>query len=178
MSTHSRTARCRCRCEAGLSLVETAVAAAILVVAALGSLCCQYYAAGHGDVAHAENAAACLAQVFLVDWKSTGGATSYDPMGLSLGLSGPLAVPQDFTCPGGLGTVLNNAVYAITLNGTPIQMMLKYTDVAQDAQVTATLRQLAVIVRFTGSGNNTDARLVGMPPITLVTYVRVDSSNG
>jgi hypothetical protein len=178
MPTTSRTRRRRRRCETGLSLVEVAVASAILVVAALGCLRCQYYAAGHGDVAGAETAAARLAQVFLVDWKSTGGATDYDPMDLNLGLSGPIAVPQDFVCPSGLGAILNNAVYAITLNGTPIQMMLKYTDVTQDTQATATLRQLAVVTRFTSSGNNADARLIGLPPITLATYVRVDGSSG
>lgn len=180
MSTDSRIAgpRRRCRREAGLSLVEVMVASAILVVAALGALRCQYYAAGHGDVARAEMAAARLAQVFLVDWKSTGGSTDYNPMDLNLGLSGPIAVPQDFASPSGLGVALNNAVYAITLNDTPLQMMLKYADVDQDGQVATTLRQLAVVVRFTGSSGDTNARLVGMPSITLVTYVRVDASNG
>lgn len=168
----------RRRREAGLSLVEVAAASVILVVMALGALRCQYYATGHADVARAETTAARLAQVLLVDWKSTGGSADYNPMDLNMGLSGPIAVPADFAGPGGLGAVLNNAVYAITLNDTSMQMMLKYADVNQDSQAMATLRQLAVIVRFVGGDSRTDDRLTGLPPVTLVTYVRVDASNG
>ena len=164
-------------------LVEVMVAAVILVVAALGALRCQYYAAWHGRIARAQIAAGQIAQLLLEDWKSTGGSTDYDPSGLGLGFSESSASPSGFTTAAQLGDVLNGAVYAITLNDTPLLMVLKYLDVSQDSLAKATLRQLAVVVRFSGSGSGGDAgspdsRFADMPPVTLVTYVRLDASNG
>ncbi len=163
----------------GLTLIEVMVAAVILVVAALGALRCQYYAAGHGRIARAQIAAARTAQLLIEDWKSTGGSTEYDPSILGLGFSEPLTIPNGFTTPEGLGTPLNDAVHSITLDGTPMLVMLKYLDVLEDGQATAALRQLAVVVRFAeGDEENPDDRLLGMSPVTLVTYVRLDGSDG
>jgi hypothetical protein len=172
----------RTRRAAGLVLVEVVIAAAILLIAALGALRCQYYAAGHSRIARAQVAGARVGQLLLEDWKSTGGSTDYDPSDLGLGFSSPLAIPDGFTTAEGLGTVLNDAVYAITLDDTPMLVMLKYLDVNEDGQASAALRQLAVVVRFAGGdlggGDGADGRFAAMPPVTLVTYVRLDGADG
>jgi Tfp pilus assembly protein PilE len=167
----------------GLTLVEVMMAAIILVVAAMGTLRCQYYAATHGRIARAQTVAARIAQLLLEDWKSTGGSTEYDPTGLDLGFSEPRTIPSGFTTAEGLGSALNNAVYAITLDKAPILVMLKYSDVVRDGHAEATLRQLSVVIRFGGTDGKSDQhdadnRLADMPPMTLVTYTRIDASNG
>lgn len=162
----------------GLTLIEVMLATVVLMIAALGALRCQYYAAGHGRIARAQIAAARAAQLLIEDWKSTGGSTEYDPSGLGFGFSLPLAIPDGFTTAGGLGTPLNDAVYSLTLDGTPMLAMLKYLDVNEDGQATAALRQLAVVVRFAEGGEGSDGRLAEMSPVTLVTYVRLDGSDG
>ncbi len=163
----------------GLTLVEVMVATVILVVAALGALRCQYYAAGHGRIARAQIAAARTAQLLIEDWKSTGGSTEYDPSDLQLGFSEPLAIPDDFSTPEGLGTPLNDGVHSFTLDGTAMLAMLKYLNVNEDDQATAALRQLAVVVRFAETGDEDSGdRLADMSPVTLVTYVRLDESDG
>lgn len=171
---------CRKRWASGATLVEVAVASVILVVAALGALRYEYYAVGQGQIARAQIAATHAASLLLVDWKSTGGSVDYDPSMLGLGLSSPRAVPSDFGAPEGLGNVLNEAVYTIRQDDVPLTVMLKYLDVNQDAQAEATLRQLGVVVRYRGTGHDDDPdeRLVGLPPVTLVTYVRLDATNG
>lgn len=162
----------------GLTLIEVMVAAVVLVVAALGALRCQYYAAGHGRIARAQIAAARTAQLLIEDWKSTGGSLDYDPSILGLGFSEPLTIPEGFTTPSGLGTALHDAVHAITLDGTSMLVMLKYLDVTENDQAAA-LRQLGVVVRFADGGEEgPDERLLDMSPVTLVTYVRLDGSDG
>jgi len=172
-----------CRHAGGLMLTEVMVAAVILVVAALGALRCQYYAAWHGKLARAQVAVGQIAHLLLEDWKSTGGSTDYNPLDLGLGFSGPLAIPAGFIPAEPLGVALNGAAYAITVNGTPMMVALMVLDVSRDTQAKATLRQLAVVVRFSGGAaggdtGNSDSRLADMPPVTLATYVRVDASNG
>ena len=173
------------RCAPGFTLIEQLVDAAILAVATLGALEYQYYAAAMGRIASGQTAAARAAHLLLEDWKSTGGSTGYDPSSLGLGFSGGNAVPSGFTTPAGLGTTLNSAVYGITLDNLPMLAMLKYLDVDQDAQAKTTLRQLAVIVRFaqidqnqSGGMSTLESRFAGLPAITLVTYVRLDGSDG
>jgi hypothetical protein len=167
----------------GFTLVEQMVAAAILTVATLGAMQYQYYAAAMGRIASGQIAAARAAHLLLEDWKSTGGSLEYNPSSLGLGFSGGRAVPAGFTTPAGLGTTLNSSVYGVTLSNLPMLALLKYLDVDQDAEAKTTLRQLAVIVRFAqidqGGGMSTpESRFAGLPPITLVTYVRLDGSGG
>jgi prepilin-type N-terminal cleavage/methylation domain-containing protein len=167
----------------GFTLIEQMVAAAILTVATLGALEYQYYATAMGRIASGQIAAARIAHLLLVDWKSTGGSLEYDPSSLGLGFSGGRAVPTGFTTPTGLGTTLNSAVYGMTLDNLPMLALLKYLDVDQDAQAKTTLRQLAVVVRFAqidqgGTMSTPESRFAGLPPITLVTYVRLDGSDG
>jgi len=159
------------------------VAAIILVVAAMGTMRCQYFAATHARIARAQTAAAHVAQLLSEDWKSTGGSTEYDPTALGLGFSEPLAVPSGFTTAEGLGSTLNDGVYSVTVDDAPLLVMLKYLDVVQDSHVEATLRQLSVVIRFGATRgredqHDPDNRLAEMPPMTWVTYVRIDASNG
>jgi len=175
-----RTGGRRGRSAHGMTLVEVMMAASILVVAALGALHCQYYVAGHGRLAAATMAAANTAQLLLEDWKSTGGSLEYDPSNLELGFSNALAIPAGFTAPEGLGAALNDAAYAIGINDIPMLVILKYLDVNDDDQAAATLRQLAAVVHFEAPGDDdsSETRFSEMPPVTLVTYVRLDASGG
>jgi hypothetical protein len=155
------------------------VATVVLMVAALGALRCQYYAAGHGSIARAQIAAARVAQLLIEDWKSAGGSTEYDPSALRLGFSGPQEISSGFSTPEGLGTPLNDAVYSITVDDARMLVMLKYLDVNEDGLATAALRQLAVVVRFAdGDTHDWEDRLADVSPVTLTTYVRLDGSDG
>jgi hypothetical protein len=109
---------------------------------------------------------------------STGGSTEYDPAKLGLGFSSASAIPADFSQPEGLGSPLNQAVYAITIDELPMLVMLTRNDVAQDTGG-AVLRQLGVVVEFgTVSEDTTAGRLESIPPVILTTYVRADASGG
>lgn len=167
----------------GFTLIEQMVATAVLAVATLGALQYQYYATAMGRIASGQMAAARIAHLLLEDWKSTGGSLQYNPHDLGLGFSAGSAVPAGFTTPAGLGTTLNSSVYGITLNSLPLLALLQYLDVDQDEQAQTTLRQLAVVIRFgqiaQGGGLATpEDRFAGLPPVTLVTYVRLDGSDG
>lgn len=167
----------------GFTLIEQVVAAAILAVATLGALQYQYFAAGQARIARVQSAAARAAHLLIEDWKSTAGSSEYDPAQLGMGFSAGVAVPSGYTTPDGLGATLDDAVYAGTFSEVPALVMLKYLDVAEDTLAKTTLRQLAVIVRFgqVGSGGSlaaTDSKFAQLPPITLVTYVRLDATDG
>lgn len=155
------------------------MASVVLVVISLGALRYQYYAVAQGQLARAQIAATHTAHLLLEDWKSTGGATDYNPSRLGLGFSAPQSLPAGFTTPEGLGNTLNEAAYTLEQNGTTLTVALKYKNVSQDTGAETTLRQLAVVARFAQAGeHDANSRLTGLPPITLVTYVRLDATNG
>jgi prepilin-type N-terminal cleavage/methylation domain-containing protein len=167
----------------GFTLIEQVVAAVILAVATLGSLQYQYFAAGQGRIARVQTAAARAAHLLIEDWKSTAGSAEYDPSGLGIGFATGVAAPAGYATPGGLGTTLNDVVYGATFCDVPALVMLKYLNVAEDPLAKTTLRQLAVIVRFgqVGSGGGisvAESQFAQLPPITLVTYVRLDATDG
>lgn len=167
----------------GFTLIEQVVAAVILAVATLGALQYQCFAAGQGRIARVQSAAARAAHLLIEDWKSTAGSPEYDPSTLGLGFSAGVAAPSGFTTPSGLGATLNDAVYGATFCDVPALVMLKYLDVAEDSLARITLRQLAVIVRFgqVGAGGTitvAESKFADLPPITLVTYVRLDATDG
>ncbi len=170
----------RNRSASGVTLVEVAVASVVLVVTALGALRYQYYAVTQSQIAQAQIAATHTAHLLLEDWKSTGGSADYNPTSLGLGFSPPQGVPAGFTTIAGLGSALHDAVYTLRQDDIPLMVMLKYLDVGQNDQAEATLRQLAVIVRFEAPGgdNDVDDRMIDLPPVILVTYVRLDATNG
>jgi len=164
---------------AAVTLVEVVVATAVLVIASMGALSYEYHAARDAQVARAQITATCTAQLLLEDWMSTGGSKNYDPAKLGLGFSSASAIPADFSQPAGLGSPLNQAVYAITVDELPMLVMLTQNDVARDAVGGVTLRQLGVIVEFgTVSADTTAGRLEDIPPVILTTYVRADASGG
>ena len=184
--------RRRKKSSAGMTLVEAMVAITILAIAAVGSLSFQYQVAGHSKIATAQLAATRTAQLLLEDWKSTGASDKYKPSALGLGFSTALSVPSSFSAPSGLGSTLNKAVYAITVDGLPMLVMLQSQNVAQDTVAQVTLRQLSVTVEF-GAPSSSDIgkggslgemsdllseRLKNIPPVTLSTYCRVDASGG
>jgi hypothetical protein len=163
---------------AAVTLVEVVVATAVLVIASMGALSYEYHAARDAQVARAQITATCTAQLLLEDWMSTGGSKNYDPAKLGLGFSSASAIPADFSQAEGLGSPLNRAVYAITIDELPMLVMLTQNDVAQDTGG-AVLRQLGVIVEFgTVSEDTTAGRLENIPPVILTTYVRADASGG
>jgi len=166
----------------GFSLVEQIVTAVILAIAALGALQYEYFAAAHARIARVQMAAARAAQLLIEDWKSTAGSDEYDPSALGLGFSHAGAAPSGFTTAAGLGATLNDAVYGITLCDMPVLAMLKYLDVAHDTVARTTLRQLAVVVRYgqseAGGVTVPESRFADLPPIILVTYVRLDATDG
>jgi len=166
----------------GFSLVEQAVAGVVLAIAALGALQYEAFAAGQARIARVQTAAARAAQLLIEDWKSTAGSDQYDPSTLGLGFTHAGAAPTDFTTAAGLGATLNGAVYSITLCDMPTLVALLYLDVEQDTVAKTTLRQLAVVARYgqAGAGGVTvpEPRFTDLPPIILVTYVRLDATDG
>lgn len=163
-----------------LTLIELMVAMAILVIAALGDLSYQYFAAKQSRMAHAQTTATQVAQLLLEDWRSTGGDTiAYDPLKLNLGFSST-EVPSGFTMGLSLGSVLNNVVYTKTVNDVPLMIMLSWCDVEQDHTAGTTLRQLRAMVRWQQgyvleSGGTT---LCNSPVVLTTAYIRLDAEGG
>ncbi len=171
----------RVKSEGGITLVESLITASVLVIISMGALSYQYHAARHGRIAEAQITATRTAQLLLEDWKSTGGSRDYDPSGLELGFSEPLQIPSLWSEGQGIGqgNPLHNAVYSITVNGLPMQVMLKWMDVETDIEAKVTLRELAVMVRFVKSGGqNPASALENLSPIILTTYARIDGTSG
>lgn len=162
------------------TLVEVMSAMVILTIGILGALSYEYYATRNTQISQAEITATNTAQLLLEDWKSTGGSEEYDPSILGLGFSDPIKIPADFTSAQGLGTPLNDAVYKITVNGIPMLVMLVWKDVAYDTTAEIKLRQLAAVVECSTSSqsNATYNWMDNIEPVTLVTYTRVDASDG
>jgi type II secretory pathway pseudopilin PulG len=162
----------------GLTLVEAVIAMAMLAVVALGAIGYQYYAALHARVARAQIIATRTTQLLLEDWKSTadstgGGLTTYDPSVLGLGFSAKLSVPAHWNNGGGVGTILNSGVYAITVDKLPMAAMLRYVP---DTGGQTGLWQLTVIVNFGTISmlqTVTTTWPANLAPIVLTTYVRL-----
>jgi hypothetical protein len=168
-----------------VTLIEVMLTMAILVIAALGALGYQYYAAGHARIARAQITAVRTAQLLLEDWKSTGGSDEYDLTALGLGFSSRLFIPSQWSSGrgGGLGNPLRSFAYAVVVDGLPMLVTLRGEDVAEDIIADIKLRQLAVIVIFgeiDDHGNMTfpESYLEHISPLILTTYVRLDASSG
>jgi len=167
------------RCALGFSLVEVIAAAAILAIAALGTLGYQYHATKQARVAHAQITATRIGQLLLEDWKSTGGSDQYDPTSLGQGFESISLSSYFNQCESqGLGTTLHNEAYAITIDGLPMQVALKFKDISTDAVARVTLRQLGVVVRFDEPVGKAGSLAAYNPAILLTTYVRLDESGG
>jgi prepilin-type N-terminal cleavage/methylation domain-containing protein len=162
------------------TLIELMIAMAIIIIAAVGALGYQYYAAKQSRIGYAQTTATRIAQLLLEDWQSTGGDDkTYDPLKLNLGFSSA-AVPPDFTMGLSLGSVLNNVIYNITVNNVPMSVMLSWSDVDQDHTAGTTLRQLRAMVRwqqgYVLEGGGTT--LCNSPVVLTTSYIRLDAGGG
>ena len=165
----------------GITLVEAVLAMSILVITALGALSYQYHSARHSRIARELITATRTAQLLLEDWKSASGANNYNPVLLGLGFSSPTPIPDEFSHSEVPGSVVNDSIYTITVDGVPMQIMLKWQDLDNPYGITAALRELTVIIKCgeENSGNSTiESALENMPPIIMATYVRLDEASG
>jgi hypothetical protein len=164
---------------AAVTLIEVIVATVVLALTVAGASSYQYHAARDAQIASAHIAATRTAQLLLEDWMSTGGSEEYDPSTLGLGFSPAISIPPHFSQGdgGGLGAPLNDAVHSVTVDETPMLVMLTSRDLAQDTQAQVILRQLGVIVEFAEQGQITE-KLKNIESVVLTTYVRVCASSG
>ncbi len=167
------------------TLIEVMVAMAILIIAALGALSYQYYAAGHARIARAQITGVRTAQLLLEDWKSTGGSDDYDPPSLGLSFSSRLFIPSQWSQGRGegMGNPLNNSAYAVSVDGLPMLITLRWEDIDDDPVAELKLRQLAVIVTFGAIDDHgnmifSESYMEHISPVILTTYVRLDESGG
>lgn len=147
------------RFRSGLTLVEVMLAAAVIIIAALGTLCYEYLCVDHVRFARAQMAASRIAQLLIEDWKSTGGDDDYNPEDLDMGFSLPPEV--------GMGDFMT------IVDGLPLYISMDMEDVASDDFAGVTLRRITVSVKWkndfsSGAVDDDD------PRVTFNTYVRRD----
>ena len=152
-----------------VTLIEAMAAMAILAVAAIGSLSYQYHAAAQSRLAQSQMVSTRIGKLLMEDWKSTGGATDYDPVALNLGFAS-VPVPANFTEGENLGAALNNEVYTITIDNISMLILLSWQNIDYDSVAKIRLRKLNIMMRKQESGQQN----LGLP-IMLTTYVRVDA---
>ena len=150
-----------------VTLIEAMVAMAILAIAAIGALSSQYHAAAHFRLAQSQMVSTRIGKLLMEDWKSTGGATDYDPVSLGLGFAAT-PVPSGFADGESVGTTLNSEIYSITIDNIPILILLGWQNIDYDSIAKIRLRKLSIMMRKQESGQ------LGLP-IMLTTYVRVDA---
>jgi len=142
-----------------MTIVEVMLAAAVIVIAALGTLCYEYLCADHVRYARAQLAATRVGQLILEDWKSTGGSSNYDLEDLAMGFRVP---------PGAVW-----GDYMTVIDDVPLYIGMSQSDVAKDDFAGVTLRRIDVSVRWRknfsyGATDGDD------PTVNLATYVRRD----
>jgi Tfp pilus assembly protein PilV len=147
------------RFRSGLTLVEVMLAAAVIIVAALGTLCYEYLCVDHVRYARAQMTATRIGQLLIEDWKSTGGDVDYNPEDLNMGFS----LPPDV----GMGDFMT------IVDGLPLYISSDTQDVATDAVAGVTLRRISITIKwkkdFTSGVVDDDD-----PRVTFNTYVRRD----
>ncbi len=144
--------------KAGMTLVEVMIAVAVVIVAALGTLCYEYLCIDHVRVARAELTATRIGQLLLEDWKSEGGTLDYNPEDLHMGFELPDDLPT-------------NCVTVV--DGLPLHISMTHSDVDADAFTGVKLSEISVVVswkRYFGNG----APEGDDPRVVLTTYVRRD----
>lgn len=143
----------------GFTLTEVSLAIAVIVVAALGSLCYEYLSIDHVRIARAELAATRVGQLLIEDWKSTGGQSDYNPEDLNMGF----ALPPNAQA----------GQFMTTIDGLHLYITMDSDQKDSDAFAGTILRELDVTVKwkydFSG-GVPTDRD----PAVVLSTYVRPD----
>ncbi|MBL7152510.1 MAG: hypothetical protein ISS79_02245 [Phycisphaerae bacterium] len=178
---HEPTGR-QCRFAGGLTLIEAMVTMVVVVIAALGGLSYEYLTAKHTKIATSQMTATRTAQLLLEDWKSSGGSLEYQPSDIELGFSSVSSVPRGIAVPAELKNTLADAAYSIETDGLPMVVTLRHQDVDYDTITEVKLRQLAIVVAFGevvgGELSRSASWLETIPPVTLTTFVRTDSSGG
>jgi len=171
----------RCKFAAGVTLIEVMVSIVTVGVLALGSFSYEHLAVKHIMIARAQTTATSTAQLLLEDWKSTGGSTDYNPSSLGLGFSSASSEQSGSVAPMGSDAISSGAAYSVKIDGLPMVVALLYSDVAYDSEAEVTLRQLVVDVAFGEVCDNVlmqSKAWMGIPPVRLTTYVRVDGAGG
>jgi len=175
----------RLKCGRAVTLLEVMTAMVVLAIAALGAVGYQYHAVQQTEVANAQVVSTRTAQLLLEDWKSTGGSVDYDPAILGLGFSPASLTPEGFSqgLQHSTGYILNDTVYAVTINNVPMLVMMTYIDVDYDSTAEVTLRELSIIIterdaRNTNLDDHALRRKRLTRPISLTTYVRLDAASG
>jgi prepilin-type N-terminal cleavage/methylation domain-containing protein len=138
----------------GFSLVEAAIAIAVVSIAAFGSLAYQYLGTKHLKIARAEFTATRIGQMVTEDWKSEGGTVGYDLTTQAV----------DF-----IGTYPN---YTVTVDGITFYISLATVEAANDPLGYAgKLRRIDVTVRWR---SNFDSAAPGAddPILVFTTYSR------
>ncbi len=117
----------------GVTLVETMVAVAIILVAVTGATFYQYYTVLDARKADLRMEAARLGLTLLEGWKGAGSATDFDPQtdfanGQSAEFAAALGVwnDGDGDPPAGMNAVCGK--YAVTTENNTYFMILSYTD--------------------------------------------------
>ncbi len=151
----------------GVTLIEAVVSISILAIAAIGALSYQYHAARHSRIARELIIATRTAQLLLEDWKSycyDGEVDKYDPTDLGLGFSEPLPIPEELGYGEVPGSPLHDAIYTITVDGLPMNVMLKWKTI-DDSIAGVSLWELSVIIGFDNGSS-----LENLPPLIMTTY--------
>jgi type II secretory pathway pseudopilin PulG len=142
----------------GMTLVEVMIAVAVVIIAALGTMCYEYLCIDHVRIARAELTATRIGQLLIEDWKSDGGSLDYNPEDLHMGFSLPDDLPT-------------NCVTVV--DGLPLHISMTHSKVDTDPFTGTELSEISVVVswkRYFGSGAPADDD----PRVALTTYVRRD----
>ena len=141
------------RFRSGLTLVEVMLAAAVIIVAALGTLCYEYLCVDHVRYARAQMTATRIGQLLIEDWKSTGGDVDYNPEDLNMGF-----------------TLLSQDNFRTTIDGLPLYISKSQSEVTPGD---VNLIHLNVEVQWRHDFS-ADAVTDDDPKVSLDTYVRKD----
>ena len=148
---------CGTRC--GFTLTEVALAIAVVIIAALGTLCYEYLCIDHVRIARAQLAATRVGQLLIEDWKSTGGNPDYSPEDLNMGFF----LPPD----------IDSGQFMTTIDGLRLFITMDSDDRDSDDFAGTVLREINVSVQWKHDFSNgvpTDSD----PGVVLSTYVRPD----
>ena len=145
--------------ENGMTLVEVMLAASVVIIAALGTLCYEYLCVDHVRFARAQMTATRIGQLLIEDWKSTGGKDDYSPEDLNMNF----ILPPEVTM-GDFMTIVD---------GLPLYISMDQDELLEDEFTGVKLNQLNVSIRWR---RDLAAGAVGSddPSVTFNTYVRRD----
>lgn len=144
----------------GFTLVEVVIAILVLSIISLGVFSFQVHAVKQTKRAAAKMTAAGIGSLILENWKSAGGAGTYDPTVHNFGIS-----------------KLSESIYQLTVDGIPFYFRFSHQDIDTNAMTGVTLRELRVVVQWRSDYQQLIP--VASDPISAYyTYVRRDQSGG